>query len=121
MDTLKTHLQENQFITPSYTLYDGLSGFQDYGILGLIVKNKLVNLLRQYFLFPDDIYEVETPILMSHPILKASGHIDRFTDLVVYDSQKKCHRADHIVKAHFIGQKNAKDTTVKDASWHILY
>ena len=99
-ETLKTHLQENHFITPSYTLYDGLSGFQDYGPLGFMVRTKLLALWRKHFLVPDNISEVETPVLMSYPILKASGHIDRFSDFVVYDYQQKCHRADHLVKAH---------------------
>ena len=47
-----------------------------------------------------NIYEVETSQITPHAVLKASDHTDRFFDYVIYDTNKKCHRADHIVKAH---------------------
>ena len=97
---LKTYLQENQFIIPSYQHYGGFSGFQDYGILGVKLKNNLLNLWRKIML-DTNIYEVEIPTIMPHAVLKASGHVDRFTDYVVYDSNGTCHRADHLAKKWF--------------------
>jgi glycyl-tRNA synthetase len=102
---LKNCLSDNQYIIPSYQLYGGLSGFQDYGILGTRVKNKLLNQWRKFFLEKDEIYEIETPVIMPYNILKASGHVDRFTDFVVYDTEKNCHRADHLAKKWFKEQK----------------
>jgi glycyl-tRNA synthetase len=96
----KIFLQENQFIIPSYQHYGGFSGFQDYGILGLQIKNKLLNLWRDFFL-GTDVHEVEIPSIMPHAVLKASGHVDRFTDYIVYDNEKICHRADHLAKKWF--------------------
>ena len=95
MDRLKISLQENHYILPSYQLYNGMAGFQDYGILGTIVKNKLLNNWRQYFI-SDNIYEIETPNIVMCDILKNSGHIDRFTDYMVQDK-----RADHLAKEWF--------------------
>ncbi|ARF08785.1 glycyl-tRNA synthetase [Catovirus CTV1] len=116
-EQLKTHLEENQFIIPSSKLYGGVNGFHDYGTLGCIVKQKLVNLWRKHFLFEDEVYEVETSILTLPAILKTSGHLDRFFDYVVYDKEKKCYRADHIVKEH-LKSKNVDsdevDTWSKD-------
>ena len=96
----KTFLQENQFIVPSYQHYGGLSGFQDYGILGFQIKNKLLNLWRDFFL-GTDIHEVELPSIVPYAVLKASGHVDRFTDYIVYDKNNQCHRADHLAKKWF--------------------
>jgi glycyl-tRNA synthetase len=69
---LKILLQENKITLPSYTLYGGLSGFQDYGNLGLKVKNNLIDCWKKYFLneLDDNIFEIETPIIMPYNILK---------------------------------------------------
>lgn len=97
-EQLKSHLEESQFIIPSFDLYNGATGFQDYGLLGNVVKQKLLKLWRDHFLFEDDFYEIEAPTLLLPEILKASGHIDRFFDYVIYDKDNKCHRADHLIK-----------------------
>lgn len=100
---LRTCLQENHYILPSYQAYGGFSGYQDYGILGCRVKNKLLEIWRNTFINDDSdtIVEIETPNVMLYDILKASGHVDRFTDYVVYDEAGVCHRADHLVKNWF--------------------
>lgn len=98
---LRTTLNENQFIVPSYTHYGGSAGFQDYGVNGIRVKSKLIHIWRNMFLWNDEIEEIETPIIMPYELLKASGHVDRFTDYVVYDDDKRCFRADHVVKEYF--------------------
>lgn len=100
---LKTCLQENHYIIPSYQLYGGLSGYQDYGILGTKIKNKVVSIWRDFFVNDDTdtIVEIETPNVMPYASLKASGHVDRFTDFVVYDSEGNCYRADHLAKNWF--------------------
>ena len=111
MDTLKSYLQENQYIIPSYSLYGGLSGFQDYGILGFRMKQKILSCWRNMFLSENDIFEIETPIIAPYETLKASGHVDRFTDYVVYDSKKNSHRADHLVEEWL--SKNNKEEVLK--------
>jgi glycyl-tRNA synthetase len=94
-------LTECQFIVPSYEHYGGLAGFQDYGLLGYRVKSQLTEMWRKYFLGSiPNIYEVETPILMPHDVLKASGHVDRFTDPVVRDTSGRSWRADHLIRDH---------------------
>ena len=45
--------------------------------------------------------EVECPSVTPEPVLKASGHVDRFNDLMVRDvATNECFRADHLLKAH---------------------
>lgn len=43
--------------------------------------------------------EVECPSVTPEPVLKASGHVDRFNDLMVKDVKtNECFRADHLLK-----------------------
>ena len=45
--------------------------------------------------------QVECPAVTPEVVLKASGHVERFTDLMVTDTKTgDCHRADHLLKAH---------------------
>ncbi len=100
---LKTSLQENHYILPSYQTYGGHSGYQDYGIMGTQLKNKLLSVWRSTFIgdHTDNIVEIETPLVVPYDVLFASGHVERFTDYVVYDSQNICYRADHLAKNWF--------------------
>ena len=114
-ELLRTTLSDNQFINQSYEHYGGAAGFDDFGILGTTVKNRFVDLWRSTFITnntDNDIVEIETPTLVPHDILKASGHVDRFADYVVTDSKGNSERADHLVKAHL--EANMKSTNGVD-------
>lgn len=109
---LKTILQENSYILPSYQLYGGYAGFQDYGILGVRLKNNLIQEWRKFFISDqENVYEIETPNIMTYNMLKASGHVDRFTDFIVNDDNGNCYRADHLAKNWFTehNMKNLAD------------
>jgi glycyl-tRNA synthetase len=98
IERLRVCLAENQYIVPSFKVYGGAKGFQDYGMLGVRVKNKLIDLWREFFLFENNIVEVETPIITPYDALKASGHVDKFTDPIVFDGDGNCYRADHLLE-----------------------
>lgn len=43
--------------------------------------------------------QVECPAVTPEPVLRASGHVERFTDLMVTDVETgDCHRADHLLE-----------------------
>jgi glycyl-tRNA synthetase (class II) len=45
--------------------------------------------------------QVECPAVTPEVVLKASGHVERFTDFMVTDAKTgDCHRADHLLKGH---------------------
>ena len=45
--------------------------------------------------------QVECPAVTPEVVLKASGHVERFTDLMVTDTKTgDCHRADHLLEHH---------------------
>jgi glycyl-tRNA synthetase len=76
------------FIYPSFEIYGGVAGFYDYGPLGSQLKNNIENLWRDFYLLRDKCIEINTPTVTLHEVLKASGHVDEFTDLTV--ECKKC-------------------------------
>ncbi len=89
------------FIWQSYEIYGGQSGFYDLGPLGVMLKNNIVNLWREYFVrqHQDFVVEIETPIITPAIVFRASGHEESFTDYAV--ECLNCHRvyrADHLVE-----------------------
>lgn len=87
------------FLYPSFEIYSGVAGFYDYGPLGGMLKNNIMNLWRNYYINQEQFYEIEAPTIMPKETLKASGHVDNFTDPMVKCSEcKEVYRADHIIE-----------------------
>jgi glycyl-tRNA synthetase len=87
------------FLWSSFEIYSGVAGFFDYGPLGAILKNKIMNKWRDYYLVGEGFYEIESPTIMPEEALKASGHVDHFNDPMT--ECKDClevFRADHVIK-----------------------
>ncbi|MGZ7118962.1 MAG: glycine--tRNA ligase, partial [Methanobacterium sp.] len=58
-----------------------------------------VNKWREYYIIREGFYEIESPTVMPEEALKASGHVDHFTDPMT--ECKEClevYRADHIIE-----------------------
>lgn len=98
--SLEDLLTRHFFIVPSFSIYGGVKGFFDFGPPGCAIKNSFLQLWRQHFILTEVMYEIETPCLTPEIVLKTSGHVDRFTDLMVRDAlvPKDCYRADHLLK-----------------------
>jgi glycyl-tRNA synthetase len=71
------------FIYPSFEIYGGIAGFYDYGPLGSQLKNNVENLWRRFYVLQDNCIEITTPTITLYEVLKASGHVEEFTDLTV--------------------------------------
>lgn len=88
------------FIWPSVDIYGGFAGFYDYGHLGAAMKRKWENIWLKYFLGLSKRYHlIDTTSILPFKSLKASGHVDHFTDILV--SCSGCgmsHRGDHLVQ-----------------------
>ncbi len=87
------------FLWSSFEIYSGVAGFVDYGPLGAILKNNIINKWRDYYIVKEGFYEIESPTIMPEEALKASGHVDHFNDPMT--ECKDClevYRADHIIK-----------------------
>ncbi|OAD02907.1 hypothetical protein MUCCIDRAFT_142487 [Mucor lusitanicus CBS 277.49] len=82
--TLLDLCRRRGFLYQSAEIYGGLRGAYDYGPLGVELKKNILNSWwRRHVYYRDDVVGLDTSILTPHPVLKASGHVDEFTDLLV--------------------------------------
>jgi len=102
------------FIYPSFEIYGGAAGFYDYGPLGSRLKQNVENIWRNYFLLKDNCYEISTPTITLYEILKASGHVDEFTDLTVECTKcKQSFKVEDIIKEGLNPEEAVKRNHVK--------
>ena len=87
------------FLWPSFEIYSGVSGFTDYGPLGASLKNNIMQKRRKQYVSGEGFYEIEGPTVMPKEVLKASGHVDNFTDpMTKCEECGEVFRADHIIE-----------------------
>ena len=89
------------FYWPSYEVYGGVAGFYDLGPLGTLLKQRIIEKWRNWFVkkHQDLVVEVETPVITPYKVLEASGHVKHFTDPIV--ECLKCgrkYRADQLIE-----------------------
>ncbi|MFQ5909360.1 MAG: glycine--tRNA ligase [Thermoplasmata archaeon] len=71
------------FIWSSADIYGGFGGFYDYGHLGASLKRKWEDLWLRFFVKSEENYHlVDTTNILPYRSLKASGHVDHFTDVM---------------------------------------
>ncbi|KAK6250339.1 hypothetical protein SCA6_004344 [Theobroma cacao] len=105
-------LERRLFYVPSFKIYGGVAGLYDYGPPGCAVKSNVLAFWRQHFVLEENMLEVDCPCVTPEIVLKASGHVDKFTDLMVKDEKTgTCFRADHLLK-DFCKDKLEKDINV---------
>ncbi len=91
------------FAYSSGEIYGGLTGFFDYGHLGVLLKRNFENLWRDFFLGLDENFaEIEASEIMPEKVFVASGHLKNFNDFA-----SKCKRG-HIERADHLLEKNLK-------------
>jgi glycyl-tRNA synthetase len=87
------------FIFPSSEIYGGLGGFFDYGNVGVLLKRKLENSWREFFVKSEEnIFEIESSLIMHEKVWEASGHLKSFIDPIT--QCRKCnsfYRADDLI------------------------
>lgn len=104
MEKIVSLAKRRGFVYQGSEIYGGLSGTFDYGPLGVLLKENLKRHWRQSFVEKrDDIYGIDSAILMHQKVWEASGHTVSFSDPLV--ECKVCHerfRADHgeVIDAH---------------------
>lgn len=105
-------LRRRFFYDQSFSIYGGVAGQFDFGPMGCAMKTQLLNLWRSHFVLEEQMLEVDCTILTPEPVLKASGHVERFADLMVKDTRSgECFRLDHLIKAHLEKLSADKKTT----------
>ncbi len=98
MEKIVSLCKRRGFIYQGSEIYGGLAGTWDYGPMGVELKNNIKNLWWKMFVQErDDMYGMDTAILMHPKVWEASGHVSGFSDpLVECTKCKKRFRADHL-------------------------
>ncbi|MEZ0346495.1 MAG: glycine--tRNA ligase [Infirmifilum sp.] len=88
------------FFYPTGKIYGGLSGFFDYGPLGVDLMRNILNDWWWFFVERrEDVYGIYGSIITHPKVWEASGHVESFIDYIV--TCKKCgaeYRADHLLE-----------------------
>lgn len=111
---LEDVLKRRFFYDLSFAIYGGVSGLFDYGPPGIALKKNILRLWESHFVLEEDLLEIEASQLTLEPVLKASGHVDRFADLMVKDTKTgDCYRLDHLIKGHLEKLQSSKDCSAE--------
>lgn len=90
---LENLISRRLFVVPSFEIHGGVSGLFDYGPPGCALKENLLALWRSHFVLEDSLLQIECTTLTPYPVLKASGHVDKFEDLMVLVGRARLHCA----------------------------
>jgi glycyl-tRNA synthetase len=102
MEKIVSLCKRRGFIFQSSEIYGGLNGVWDYGPLGTELKNNLKQYWWQVMVRErDDVVGLDGAILTHPAALKASGHVDTFTDPMV-----DCRTCKARLRADQLAEKN---------------
>ena len=83
------------FIWQSAEIYGAMAGFYDYGAMGARLKRNWEDVWLRYFTGLNDNYHlIDSTTILPYAVLKASGHVDGFTDPLV-----ECSKCGHAFRA----------------------
>ncbi len=98
MEKIVSLCKRRGFVFPGSEIYGGITGFWDYGPLGVELKNNIKREWWKSMVYNrDDVVGLDAAIVMNPVVWEASGHTKAFTDPLV--ECKKCHhrfRADQV-------------------------
>jgi len=118
LDDIVSLCKRRGFIFQSSEIYGGLASCYDYGPLGVELKNNVRKAWwKNTVQMRDDIVGLDCSILMHPLIWKASGHADKFADLIA--ECKKCNtrtRVDHLKdKPNDTTEEHTKHVSIETA------
>jgi glycyl-tRNA synthetase len=100
IEELANFCKTKGFIFRSSDIYGGISGFWDFGPLGVEMFGNLKQNWWNFFVRQRENMEGIEASVISHPrTWKASGHLDSFNDMMIYcEKNKKWFRVDHLIE-----------------------
>src|SRR6476620_8722665 len=106
MEKIVSLCKRRGFIFQSSEIYGGLNGAWDYGPLGVELKRNLKNYWWRVIVHErDDVVGMDGAILTHPAVLKASGHVEGFSDPMIDCRTCKAHlRADQLVEKKGVKQ-----------------
>ena len=107
MEKLVSVCKQYGYIFQGSEIYGGLSNSWDYGTLGVELKNNLKKAWWKKFIEErENIYGLDSAIIMNPEVWVASGHVGGFSDPLI--DCKKCksrHRADKLIEEFTEGKE----------------
>src|SRR5213596_4309033 len=106
MEKIVSLCKRRGFIFQSSEIYGGLNGLRDYGPLGVELKRNLKNYWWRVTVHErDDVVGMDGAILTHPEVLKASGHVEGFSDPMIDCRTCKAHlRFDQLVEKKEVKQ-----------------
>src|SRR5216110_2871370 len=106
MEKIVSLCKRRGFVFQSSEIYGGLNGAWDYGPLGVELKRNLKNYWWQVIVHErDDVVGMDGSILTHPAVLRASGHVEGFSDPMIDCRTCKAHlRLDQLVEKKGIKQ-----------------
>ena len=87
------------FIWPTSECYGAVAGFIDYGPLGAMMKRRIEDIWRDFYVIQEGYYEIECPTIAQEAVFIASGHVAGFADKMCQCPHcKEFLRADHVAE-----------------------
>jgi len=84
LEDLAAFCRRRGFVYQASSLYGGLQGFFDYGPLGVELKNNIKNAWwKELVLLRDDVFGLDSAVVMHKNVLNYSGHVDTFHDVLI--------------------------------------
>jgi glycyl-tRNA synthetase len=106
MEKIVSLCKRRGFIFQSSEIYGGLNGLWDYGPLGVELKRNLKNYWWRVMVHErDDVVGMDGSILTHTAVLKASGHVEGFSDPMIDCRSCKAHfRIDQLIEKKGVKQ-----------------
>ena len=101
LDNIVSLCKRRGFIFQGSEIYGGLAGTWDYGPYGTALRNNIKALWWKKFITDrEDMYCIDSSILMNQNVWKASGHVGGFSDPLV-----ECKKCKHRFREDQLGDK----------------
>jgi glycyl-tRNA synthetase len=99
-DELFGLLRRRGILWPTAEIYGGAQGLFDYGPLGLALKRRIEDAWTAWFVgLSEDYYRIEASEILPEAVVRASGHLENFTDPeVTCDDCHSVYRADSLLE-----------------------
>jgi len=115
LERLNAMLKRRGIILPAFEIHGGSAGLYDFGPVGGSLLRKVNRAWVEHWLKQGDIVEIASPTITPHSVLKASGHVGEFSDLITICSAcDSPSRADHLVEEFHV---NPDSLSVEEISY----
>ncbi len=101
MDKIVSLCKRRGFVFPASEIYGGQGSTYDWGPLGVELKKRVKDAWWESLVYDrQDVVGIDSAIIQSPEVWKASGHVGGFSDPLIDNKTSKArYRADHLVEA----------------------